>query len=82
MGAIMTKQIAGIEGAKPYDIFVIAVTLLSILNLFLYMFMKDTTVLYVIGIIDLLLSFFFLIDFFRRLFAANNKVHYFLKEYG
>lgn len=78
----MTKNSPGIEGAKPYDIFVVAVTLLSILNLFLYIFMQDKTVLYVVGIIDAVLSVFFFIDFVRRFAAAKNKAVYFFKELG
>lgn len=70
------------EGIRPYDLFVIAVTLLSILNIVLYFFVKDLTVQYVIGIIDIVLSVFFLIDFLRNLRHAQSKGQYFFKDYG
>jgi voltage-gated potassium channel len=67
---------------RPYDIFVIAVTLLSIFNIVLYLFVRDSTVQYVIGTIDIVLSLFFLIDFIRNMHNAKSKAQYFFKEYG
>ncbi len=70
------------SGVSPYDIFIIALTLLSIFNLFLYTVISARNVLYVVGIIDGLLSFVFFVDFVRRLIAADNKLHYFFQGYG
>lgn len=70
------------SGVSPYDIFIIALTLLSIFNLLLYYLLSAKTVLYVVGIIDGLLSFVFLVDFTRRFISADKKVHYFIRGYG
>jgi hypothetical protein len=70
------------SGVSPYDIFIIALTLLSIFNLFLYYVLSSINVLYVVGIIDGLLSIVFLIDFVRRFIAAENKTQYFFRGYG
>jgi voltage-gated potassium channel len=70
------------SGISPYDLFVIALTALSIVNLTLYVLLSDTTVLYVVGVIDLLISIFFFIDFLKRLFTAKSKKRYLIFEYG
>lgn len=70
------------DGIKPYDIFVIGVTLLSIINLFLYVLIHDLTIVYVVGTIDLVLSFFFLADFIRRYLAASDKMYYMVRDFG
>ena len=67
---------------RPYDIFVLAVTVLSILNIILYLFVKDVTVQYVIATIDIVLSVFFFIDFLRNMHFADKKSQYFFKDYG
>jgi voltage-gated potassium channel len=78
----MSKQAAQTVGTRPYDIFVIAVTLLSITNIVLYFFVKDPTVQYVIGTIDIILSMFFLVDFIRNFIRAESKAGYFFRDYG
>lgn len=78
----MSKQTVQTVGTRPYDIFVIAVTMLSITNIVLYLFVKDQTVQYVIGTIDVVLSLFFLVDFIRNLIRADSKTGYFFRDYG
>jgi voltage-gated potassium channel len=70
------------SGVTPYDIFIVCLTILSIINLTLYVFLSDKTILYVVGAIDLLLSAVFFIDFLKRLFAAKSKKRYLIFEYG
>lgn len=70
------------SGVSPYDLFVVALTVLSIINLTLYVLLSDKTVLYVVGSIDLLISVFFFIDFLKRLFTAKSKKRYLIFEYG
>ncbi len=65
-----------------YDIFIIALTILSLVNLVLYIFFKDASILKVIMVIDLIASVIFLFDFFRLLFKAKNKVRYFIFGFG
>ena len=78
----MSKQPVQNTGIRAYDIFVIAVTLLSIANIFLYALAKDETVQYVISTIDVVLSVFFFIDFVRNMARADSKRTYFFKDYG
>lgn len=78
----MNKQIKKASLVSSYDIFIIAITFLSILNMFLYILANDKAILYVIGIIDLFLSGIFFIDFLMRFFAAKSKSQYFFKDYG
>ncbi|MES2630654.1 MAG: ion transporter [Patescibacteria group bacterium] len=72
------------RGSKitAYDVFIIGLTVLSIFNLVLYLFIKNDAVLHVISVIDLVASFVFLFDFFRLLFKAKSKYRYFVFGYG
>ncbi|MCE7936175.1 ion transporter [Candidatus Saccharibacteria bacterium CPR2] len=67
---------------EPYDLFIALLSILSIINIVLYVAFSDKAVLYVIGIIDLLLSIFFFIDFLRKWIRAKSKPQYFAREYG
>lgn len=77
-----THIIKQYEGIKPFDLFLSAITVLSLVNLTLYFVIDDKAILYVVGIMDLLLSFFFLIDFARRFKTAESKRKYLLKDFG
>lgn len=70
------------EGIKPYDLFISAVTVLSLVNLALYFVIDDKAILYVVGMMDLLLSFFFLMDFAHRFKNAESKRKYFFRGFG
>ncbi|NCU38744.1 hypothetical protein EOL96_06885 [Candidatus Saccharibacteria bacterium] len=70
------------KGIKPYDLFISAVTVLSLVNLLLYLVVGDKEILYVVFIMDLLISVFFFIDFAQRLMNAENKREYFVKGFG
>ncbi|MFZ1301227.1 MAG: ion transporter [Candidatus Microsaccharimonas sp.] len=65
-----------------YDIFIIGLTLLSVFNLFLYIFIRSDDVLHVVGIIDIVVSFVFLFDFIRLFAKAKSKFRYFFMQYG
>lgn len=60
----------------------IAVTVLSLVNLCLYIFLRDETFLYTIFAIDFLISALFLFDFIRLFFTAPSKSRYFFKQFG
>jgi voltage-gated potassium channel Kch len=66
----------------PYEIFVVLVSLLSIFNIVLYFVFEAKSILYVIGTIDTLISFIFLIDFIRNFHQAESKYNYFFKGLG
>lgn len=73
---------ADLNRVTPYDLFMFGITILSIVNLFLYLFLGNQNLVFAIGIIDLLLSFFFMIDFLRLFFKAPNRARYFFKQFG
>jgi voltage-gated potassium channel len=65
-----------------YELFVAALSTLSIVNLALYYLVSDPIVFGVVRIIDGLLSLIFLGDFTYRLFTADSEAGYFLKQFG
>lgn len=67
---------------KPFDIFLLALSILSIVNLFLVFTVNNTAILYVVDTVDYVFSLFFIVDFLKRLFSAERKINYFLHEYG
>jgi len=65
-----------------YELFIAALSILSIFNLLLVVWSQDANVQQILLIINGLLSVIFLADFFYRLFTAHSKSKYFLKQYG
>ena len=65
-----------------YELFVGALSVLSIANLFLYYFVDDPNVAEVLFIMDGILSLIFLTDFLYRLFSARSKSEYFIRQMG
>ena len=65
-----------------YELFIGALSILSILNLALYYFIPDENVSAVILIMDGLLSLIFIADFLYRLFTAESKSNYFFRQMG
>ncbi len=65
-----------------YELFIGALSVLSIVNLALYYVFPNESISAVIWIIDGLLSVIFLSDFLYRLFTAESKTTYFFREMG
>lgn len=65
-----------------YELFIFALSILSILNIFLDILTPGEEVSQVIFFIDLLLSFIFLMDFIYRLTTAESKRDYFFRQWG
>ena len=65
-----------------YELFIGALSVLSIVNLLLYYLLNDPVVSGVVAIIDGLLSLIFLADFLFRFFSAHSKSGYFLAQFG
>jgi voltage-gated potassium channel len=65
-----------------WEIFVLAVTSLSILNIFLAIFVRDPNTTQVIFITDAILILIFGIDFLRRLRVADDVRAYLTKGWG
>jgi voltage-gated potassium channel len=65
-----------------YELFIGALSLLSIINLVLYYLIPDENVSAVILIMDSILSLVFISDFLYRLFTAESKTGYFFRQMG
>jgi voltage-gated potassium channel len=65
-----------------YELFIGALSVLSIFNLALYYLLPDDNVATVVLIIDGFLSVIFFADFSYRLFTTDSKSNYFFREMG
>lgn len=65
-----------------YELFIITLSLLSLVNFIWALLATDTDIQRVLFFINLLLSLIFLGDFLYRLFTATSKRHYFIREFG
>lgn len=65
-----------------YELFIGALSVLSIVNLVLFYFIPSPDTSAVIAIIDVLLSLVFLSDFLYRLFTSDSKSGYFFRQMG
>jgi voltage-gated potassium channel len=75
------------EGSKElknptYEVFIGALSILSIVNLLLVLIIQDDVVKSVIVIMDGILSLIFLSDFAFRFFTAESKSVYFFRQFG
>lgn len=70
------------ERFGPYNLFVVLLSLLAVVNIGLYFVISNEQIRYVIGAIDVLLSLFFLIEFLRNLVRAQSSVRYFFNQFG
>jgi len=78
----MTKARNEEYKSTNYEIFILALSILSIVNWVSYFFIKDNDLLRVVTIVDLVLSIIFLGDFLYRLFTADSKRGYFFRQTG
>lgn len=65
-----------------YELFIGALSVLSIVNLLLYYILPDPNISAVILIMDGVLSLIFISDFLYRLFTADSKAEYFFRQMG
>jgi hypothetical protein len=65
-----------------YEIFIGLLSVLSIVNIFLYYFIPNPDVSGVIAIMDGFLSLIFLADFSYRFFTTKSKSNYFFRQFG
>jgi voltage-gated potassium channel len=65
-----------------YELFILAISILAILNIIIVGFVDDTDMNEVLVIINFVLSLILLIDFSYRLFSAKDKLNYFIYRYG
>jgi voltage-gated potassium channel len=65
-----------------YECFILALSITSLANILIYYLIRQPEVEVVITVMDALLSFIFLGDFFYRLFSAPTKRGYFIDDRG
>jgi ion transport protein len=65
-----------------YEIFIAALSVLSLVNLVLVFALQDPATQTVVRTIDLLLSVVFLVDFLARLHRAPSRAGYFFRRFG
>lgn len=65
-----------------YEILIVALSLLSFINIPLYYLMRDETTIAVVATIDAGISIIFLVDFIYRLWIADSKKEYFFHRFG
>jgi hypothetical protein len=65
-----------------YELFLAAITFLSIINTFLILFAPTEAMRHVVWIVDLGFCFFFLGDFLYRMFTASSKKRYLMRQFG
>ena len=65
-----------------YELFIVALSILSVFNIFVLVISKDPDVIDVVNMMDFVLSLVFIIDFLFRLFTASSKKEYFLRHAG
>lgn len=73
---------AGLTGNVPYEFFMLAVSLLSYVNLLLILWLPTSKELEVVLSIDRFIALIFFIDFCRRLITTKDKSNYFFHQHG
>jgi len=68
--------------AIGYELFIGALSVLSIVNLVLLLFVKNESLEFVIYIMNAIMTPIFLGDFFYRFFTAQSKSSYFFRNFG
>lgn len=66
----------------PYELFIAAVTILSLVNITLFLFVKNEAFLITLDAINILISGLFFVDFLRLFITAENKRAYFFRDFG
>ena len=69
-------------GSTGYEIFIGALSVVSLLNIVLISLIRDPSVEYVVIAMDALLSVIFLMDFLLRLRRAPSRADYFFRQFG
>lgn len=71
------------QNVSSYELFMAGLSILAILNIALAVIYSNSAyIIGVLGIINFVVSFFFLADFLRCLSIAESKRHYFFREFG
>jgi voltage-gated potassium channel len=77
-----TQEQSGELKSIGYELFIAALSILSIFNMFLRFVVQDESLEYVIFIMNAIMTPIFLGDFLYRLFTAKSKSRYFWRDFG
>jgi voltage-gated potassium channel len=75
------EQKAGLRNPS-YEIFMAALSVLSIFNLILERIIQEQSLDYIIFAVNFLLTLCFLADFIYRMWTADSRSHYFFRDFG
>lgn len=78
----MSDRKTPVASRLNYEIFILVITCISILNLFLVFVYRDPDIVEVLNLINRIISLILLIDFLARLRIAESRREYFFKKYG
>lgn len=80
----MTDETAAASELKGtgYELFIAALSVLSIVNIVLLYALRDDDLRTVLLVMNVVLSVIFLVDFFYRLLTTPSKSRYFFREFG
>ncbi len=78
----LTEQANGELKSDAYELFMAALSVLSIVNLVLLYVVDDPAMSYVLAAINIILTILFLFDFIVRMKSARSKSRYFFREFG
>jgi voltage-gated potassium channel len=77
------KQVPTDLKSPSYEIFILLLSILSLLNIFIFVLPgMNPLVKGVIAIMDIFITLIFMLDFLFRLFTADSKSDYVLRQYG
>ena len=65
-----------------YELFILAISILAILNIIIIFFTSDPNMDFVLVIVNFALSLILLSDFFYRFFTSRDKLRYFFYRFG
>jgi voltage-gated potassium channel Kch len=77
-----TQEQSGELKSIGYELFIAALSILSITNILLLIFFNDKSLEYVIYIMNAIMTPIFLGDFLYRFFTAESKSRYFWRNFG
>jgi voltage-gated potassium channel len=80
--ALNTQEQSGELKSIGYELFIAALSILSIFNILVRFVVKDESLEYVIFIMSAIMTPIFLGDFLYRFFTAKSKSRYFLRDFG
>jgi hypothetical protein len=82
MNIDQSSQKAGLTKNTSLEVFMLGVSLISFINLFLLLILRDSDARQVVVVIDWLVACLFLIDFIRRIVVAKDRRDYFFHQFG